>query len=145
MTDANQSPTPQSNSPPAAFNVEERVAQYVQIRDMKKAIKERHEAELRPYNDALKLMESLLLGYLSETKQTAARTEAGTTHILDRPSATIEDGDAFRTFVIDNRYWHLVDWKANAPQVNEYQAAHDGMVPPGVKFTVFRTAGVRRS
>lgn len=127
------------------FDVETRVGQYIEIRDTIAAKKKALEEELKPYNEAKRLMESMFLAFLSETKQTSAATLHGTVHLTDKNSATVEDMDLFRKFIVDNELWHLVDWRANAPQVAEYAAKNDGALPPGVKYTTFRTTGVRRS
>lgn len=140
---SDQATAPATNSP--QINMEERVAQFLVLRDQIDAMKEDLKERLKPYNEAKKMMEAMFLGWLSETKQTSARTEAGTVHILDRQSATIEDADAFRKWIIANEFWHMIDWKANAPQVADWIVQNDGQIPPGLKYSIFRTAGVRRS
>lgn len=127
------------------MNVEARIGQYLALRDKVAEKKKALEAELKPYTAAMKLLEGMFLGYLSETKQTSARTATGTTYILDRTSATVEDAAVFRQHIVDNQLWHLVDWRANAPKVEEWSEANEGALPPGIKFTRFRTTGVRRS
>jgi len=127
------------------MNIEARIEQYLAIRDKMDDMKKAHEAELAPYKEAKKLMEGMFLVWLLEHKSTSNTTDAGTVHILEKLSATIEDGDAFRKFVIANEAWHLIDWKANAPKVDEHQAANGGKLPPGIKFSRWRTTSVRRS
>jgi len=137
--------TDQATATSQSMDVEARITQYLVIRDTIAAKKKELEEALKPYNEAKKLMEGMFLAYLSEHNQTSATTEAGTVHILDRLSATVEDMDLFRKYIVANELWHLVDWKANAPKVEEWIGENDGNIPPGLKFGRFRTTSVRRS
>lgn len=138
---------PVDNTQPSTqtIDLDQRVAQYVAIRDRISEMKEELAAKLKPLQEAKALLEAMFLAHLTATNQTAARTESGTAHIVDKLSATIEDPGTFKQFVIDNELWDLVDWRANAPTVAEYAETHEGELPPGIKFNRYRTTGVRRS
>jgi hypothetical protein len=126
------------------MDVEKRVAQFVQVRELIRKMEAKHEeelAQLKMLRDSLKV---LLLNYLNMTKQEAARTSSGTAHIINKVSATVEDGAAFRQFCIDGN-WALADLRANGPRVDEWRAENEGQEVPGVKFTKFRDIGIRKA
>lgn len=125
------------------FDAEKRIGQYVALRDKKKEIEERHKAELKPLNDAMEMLESMLLAHLNNTKQDSASCSTGTAYKGSRVSAKIVDASLFRRHVIGSEAWDLVDWKANSTAV---QAIVDdtGEPPPGINYSKTITLGVRR-
>lgn len=128
---------------PPNFDAQKRIEQYVKLRDKKKEIEERHKVELKPINEALELLESMLLAHLNNTNQDSASTAAGTAYKGSRTSAKIVDASLFRRHVIGSENWDLVDWKANSTAVSAI-VDDTGEPPPGVNFTRVITLGVRR-
>jgi len=127
-----------------AIDFNKRAAQYVHLRDTVKAIKEKHKAELAPYNDAMEKLEALFMQELNNTHQDSAKTASGTVYKTTRKTASLDDPDAFMRFVIGGEYWDLLDRKANATAVEEFLNDNQAL-PPGVKFTAVEEIGVRRA
>lgn len=121
---------------------EKRIGQYVQLRNKVRELKEEHKKQLKPYDDAMEVLESHLLSMLNQTKQKSARTSAGTAFIKVERSATIADASAFRRHVIGSEAWDLVDWRANKTKVTEL-VKETGEAPPGVNFSTMNIVQVR--
>lgn len=133
------------NNPPPEFDLEKRIDQYVRLRDKIKEIKDRHKAELKPFNEGLDMLGAMLLDHLNRTKQDSANARsAGTAYRTKRQSATIADADAFRRHVIGTESWDLLDWKANATAVATF-LEENKTLPPGVNYSVRDEIGVRRA
>lgn len=141
---------------PAEIDLDKRTAQYVALRDKIASIKERHTAELKPYNETLFKLNNLLLAHLNTVNAQNVKTVSGTVYKNERASATIVDGRAFREFVVANEAWDLVDWKANKTEVKARVEAMEaalqkglpppnaGGLPPGINYTREYVAGVQR-
>ena len=126
----------------ATFDAELRVSQLLQLRDKIDAVKKRHKAELKPFNEAKEQLEAMMLEYLSSQNAKSMRTGTGTFFEINTRSATVKDTGAFRDFVTSGN-WDLADLRANAPNVADYITEHDGEIPPGVNFSIRRTLGCR--
>jgi hypothetical protein len=120
--------------------LEKRTAQYVQLRDKIKAIKDENKEKLVPYEDAL---EELNTWHLNTTGAKHIATESGTIYRIIRISASLADADVFWKFVLENQAWSLIDRRANVTGVQEY-ATKEGKLPPGVNLNQYSEAGVRR-
>lgn len=132
---ATENPTP---------NIGKRALQYVQLRDMIAAKKKQQKEELKPLEDMLDKLNSILLGYLNSTNQNSANTDGGTVYRTLKYSATLADGDAFMRHVIGTESWDLLDRKANKTAVKEFIEKNNAP-PPGVNYTSEYEVGVRRA
>src|SRR5262245_34315508 len=56
---------------------ETRINQYVQVRDKKKEIEARHKEELKPYNDIIEKLETVLLDEFNRVGANSVKTDAG--------------------------------------------------------------------
>jgi hypothetical protein len=127
-----------------AIDWEKRAAQYVQARDLKKSIQEKHKQELAPLNDIMEKLEALFLRELHASNQESAKSGAGTVYLTTRKTASLENPDEFMSYVIGGEHWDLLDRKANALAVEEFLCTN-GALPPGVKFSQSQEIGVRRA
>jgi hypothetical protein len=136
-------PTPAVELPPIPGTIEEMVGQYVKLRDTLKEADDQHKkktATARAYKEKL---EGGLLAKLNEIGGENVKTGMGTVYRTTRRSAVIRDGDAFRSYVINNDEFDLIDWKANAGAVDDFIKSNS-VPPPGVDFSTTFTVGVRR-
>lgn len=120
------------------------IALYVKMRDRIKATELKQKEELAPAKEMLATMGTRLLDLLNQAEGNSIQANAGTAYRTARVSASIADGQSFRDFVIANDMHDLLDWKANAPAVQDYITEY-GEAPPGVNLNVAYTVGVRRS
>lgn len=125
-------------------NFDELVDQVVRLRDKIKAADDAHKqrtATARAYKERL---EAKLLERLNSVGGDSIKTPHGTAYRTTRRNASIADGGAFREFVVSQNAFDLVDWRANAPAINDYIRANKSP-PPGVNYSETYTVGVRRS
>jgi hypothetical protein len=123
--------------------VDERVAQYVQLRDGIAVIKERHEAELKPLVDLQNMLSAWLQNFMENAKAQSVKTSSGTAILSTRYSASLADADAFMKYVIENKAFDLIDRRANSTACRDF-AEKNLQPPPGVNLSAIRTVGVRR-
>lgn len=143
MTDTTEAPAPQAVALPPV-DVEKMISRYVVLRDKVKALNDAHALAMKPYGDAMKGVENVLMSVLDANALRNMKTKAGTASILDKWSAVVDDPILFRTFCIEKGQLDLADVKANANAVKDYNEAN-GVLPPGVRLTSFRSIGVRRA
>lgn len=134
--------TEQPIDPPP--NMEERVRQYVTLRDKKRELKKKHEEELKPYTEAMDMLEAYILTWLDKLNVNNVKTDAGTAYVTERVSATVADGSSFWRHVLSTEDFDLIDKRANGPACTKFVEEH-GTPPPGINYSVMRELGVRRA
>ncbi len=135
-------PAPGAESKPP---IQKRLAQFIALRDRIKDIKAKHEAELKPFNDALLALNGVLLEYLNQTgADSFVVRDVGTFYKSVKKSATIADSEVFKRFVIGGGHWECVDMRANAPGIEAFLKREE-MLPPGINFRQVAVVGVRRA
>lgn len=122
----------------------ERVAAYIRLRDYKKAAEEEFKKSLKRVNDAMEKLEGELLNDLNASGANSLSCDAGTVYKNTQLSATVENREAFREYVVKNDLWEAMDIRANKTFVKEFME-REGTPLPGVKVTQIATVGVRRS
>jgi hypothetical protein len=129
---------------PIPENIDEIVHQYVMLRDKIKESDKVHKEKTKPARDHLEVLNNKLLERLIEVGGESVKTTSGTVYKTVKKSASIADGDTFRSFIIDNELYDLVDWKANPTATADYIEEHQ-VPPPGVNYSTYAEVGVRRS
>lgn len=117
---------------------------YVQLRDMKKDLADRHKEEMKPINEKMAILEAGLLRALNQTGSESIKTKYGTTYLIDRKSVKIEDWDTTLDHIMKHGLWHMLERRLAKSAVDEYIEANDA-APPGVSISTDTTIGVRRS
>jgi hypothetical protein len=115
------------------LDLERRVAQLRQLRAVMEGMEKEHVERMSPYEEAKKKLEGALMQWLLEHKIKTANTAAGNITWVDNVTFPIEDKLAFREFVIENREWDMLDWRANKTVVSDYIETNNGSIPPGLK------------
>ena len=126
------------------MNLSELIGKYVDLRDRKKAIQERHKQELAPYNEGLDGIESAILNYFNEVGVNSAASDFGTAYRSMRESFTVEDPILFREWVQEQGDLAYFENRASKEAVKQHLEA-TGALPPGIKYNAESTIGVRRS
>jgi hypothetical protein len=124
--------------------VGELVQKYVTLRDALREQDDKHKKKTAPAREMLHSLEAVLLDKLNNIDSNSVKTDCGTVYRTSRKSATIADGDLFRSYVFENSAWDLVDVRANANATADFIEAN-GSLPPGVNYSVTYTVGVRKS
>ena len=116
---------------------------YIKLRDTKKEKDEAHKESLKKIVMAMDRLEAGLLEHLNANGVNSVASDAGTAYKSVMVSASVEDKEAFRKFVVDTEQWEALDIKANKTFVKDYMEENQE-VPPGVKVSQIQTVGVQR-
>lgn len=123
--------------------VDEIVAAYIKLRDMKDATSRRHKEELAPINEKMGKLEAWLQKHLQSEGVDSMKTKAGTAFLQSNSSATVKDWPATLEWVKDNDEWSFLEARVNKTAVKDYMES-TGDIPPGVDFKTTIVTRVRR-
>lgn len=139
MTDENQ---------PVAdpqFSAAQLIALYIQVRDQKGEMAEKHAAEMKPLQDALNALDAKMMDICNMSGTDALKAKGiGTATKSVKRSASIEDPDSFKNFVITNQRWDMVSWSVKVDAAEQFVSEHKAL-PPGVKISAYNVMSVRRA
>jgi hypothetical protein len=121
------------------------VSLYIRLRDQKAQMKAEYEAAVAPVIERMEKLEAKLLEIFNTTGMDSVKTEFGTAYATTRTSATVADRNAFMEFVKAHEEWALLDVRASKAAVEQFRAANDNELPPGVNLREERVVNVRRS
>lgn len=125
------------------FDAEKRVSQYVQVRDLLRAMDDAHEKRRKQYVEILETLSGLLQSFMDANSIQNLKTKGGTCYVSVKHTASLADPDAFMKFVVENKQFDLLDRRANATAVRAFVEEHKTL-PPGCNTNTIRTLGVRR-
>jgi hypothetical protein len=90
-------------------------------------------------------LEAKLLEVFNTTGMDSIKTEFGTAYTSTRTTASVADRDVFMDYVKAHEEWSLMEIRASASAIKQFQEASDGDLPPGINLAVERTVNIRRS
>lgn len=123
--------------------VDQAVRAYIKARDMKDALRKKHQAEMEPLNNAMEKLEAWLLKQLNDDAVESMRTAHGTVYKSKRTGAKIEDWDSAFAFIKEHELWHMLEKRVSKTAVDEYMESQ-GEPPPGVSISVETRVNIRR-
>lgn len=126
------------------MDIREIVAAYIQLRDQKAQRKAEFDASIAELDSTLEKMEAVLLKQFDSLGTESMKTAAGTAYISKRSSATVADWDSFLAHVRAKEAFELLERRCSKTAVEQYKAANDDQLPPGVNWSAVRTVNVRR-
>lgn len=121
------------------------VSLYIKLRDQKAALKAKHDAEMAPFTDKLDKLEARLLQVFNDSGVDSVKTEFGTAYASVRTTASVADRDIFMEYVKSRDEWSLLEVRVAKGAVEQFRAANDNELPPGVNVREERVVNVRRS
>lgn len=123
------------------------VDRYIELRDQIKVEGERlaeaTREQLRPYQEWMDAIGSVLHARLLERKNTAGSVPGGTFFLSQSMRLRVADQNAFLTYVFDNRATDLIAASATKDGVRAYIEINK-IAPPGVEVTYVQNLTVRR-
>ena len=125
--------------------VDDYVAQYVKLRDFIKKETDAFDERLKPYKDAMALIEAQLGQKMLDDGVESFKTEHGTAYKSSTLSVRTADKDSFVRYVIGEQAWGLVDFRPLKEGVKEFLEQHGDTPPPGVDIAFVTNVRVRRS
>lgn len=127
------------------MKLSEAVSLYIKLRDKKAEMKAAMEEQIKPLQEKMDLLEAKLLAAFQSTGVDSVKTEHGTAYMSVRTTASIADRDAFMSFVKAHEEWSLLEVRAAKTAVEQFRAANDDTLPPGINIREERVVNVRRS
>lgn len=126
------------------WTVDKLIQDYVALRDKKKALQERHQQELLPFNTMMARVEAYMLEALNRAGVESMRGKHGTIYKSLRTSAVVRDWPLTLDFIKAHAAWHLLEARVGK------NAAYDmiketGEPIPGVETSAEVTVNVRRA
>lgn len=121
------------------------VSLYIKLRDKKAEIKAQMDEQIKPLQEKMDKLEAKLLEAFQATGVDSVKTEFGTAYTSVRTTASIADRDAFMEFVKAHEEWSLLEVRAAKTAIEQYRAANDDELPPGINIREERVVNVRRS
>ncbi len=146
------------------------VEKYIELRDQRASIAERHKAELAPISESMEIIEKWLLKQMEEMGVDSLKTPAGTPYKAITKSVKMADAEAFKRFVFaplidalasaataqgmqlpdiysllqSGVFWDMIDFRCGKKGIVEY-TEQNGQIPPGVTMDSFTTINIRRA
>lgn len=127
------------------MKLSEAVSLYIQMRDKKAQMKADFEASIAPLNEKMDKLEAKLLDVFNKTGMDSVKTEFGTAYATTRTTASVADREAFMEYVKANEEWALLEVRTSKTAVEQYRAANDNDLPPGINLREERVVNIRRS
>jgi len=127
------------------MKINEAVALYIKLRDQKAQMKAEFDEKVAGITEKLDKLEAKLLDAFNKTGVDSVKTEFGTAYTQVRTSVTTADRDAFFNFVKANEEWSLLEVRPAKVAVEQFRAANDNDIPPGLNIREERVVNVRRS
>lgn len=127
---------------PIETNPQEKINQYVKLRDYKKNADAEFKKSMERVNAGMKKLEGELMKALDDLGADSLSGDSGTVYIRTQNSASVKDRDEFLRFVFQTKNLELLDVRANKKIVRELGV--QGTVVPGVTYTEVKQVGVRR-
>lgn len=121
------------------------VSLYIKLRDKKAEIKAAADEQLKPIQEKMDKLEAKLLEAFQSTGVDSVKTEAGTAYTAVRTTASVADRDAFMEFVKARQEWSLLEVRPAKTAIEQFRAANDNELPPGINIREERVVNVRRS
>jgi hypothetical protein len=129
---------------PKEPDVGELIQLYLETRDAKEQLEQAHKKHLRQYSAVMNKIEGKLMAHLQEHGVQSISSKQATAYLSHKRSASIRDAVAFQNYVIENRAWDMLDWKANVTAVGDFITEHQ-IEPPGVELKSAVRLNIARS
>jgi len=118
---------------------------FIKLRGKRSELKTAFEEEDEELKQKQRMVENELLSRAIEEKCTGFTTKVGTTYISEERHVSIVDSDEFTSFVRDTNDYLFYEQRPSLGHVTEYQKAHDGLLPPGIRMFMENRMRVRAS
>ena len=118
---------------------------YIELRDKKAEMKAEFDASVATIQEKMDKLEAKLLEAFQKAGTDSVKTPFGTAYTTVRTSVSAADREAFLQFVKDNGEWALLDVRPLKSAVEQFRAANDNELPPGLNVREERVVNIRRS
>lgn len=123
----------------AVVTTDRLVRTFIAIRDRRKELKATYEKENSELAQKQRRVENELLRRAKDEEVEGFKTASGTTYQTEVKHVSIADQDDFNAFVKKSGDLYFYEQRPSLGHIVEYQNAHDGKLPPGIRmFREFR-------
>jgi len=144
MTDTSQTNTAQQVAAPQ-FTPAQLLEFFIKLRDQKKALAEKHAAEMKPINEAMAAIDTAMLAHCQQHGIDSIKVKGiGSATTAVSTSYSLENPEMFQQYVIANQRWDMINWAANKEACEGFTQEFK-VLPPGVKSSSYRHMNVRRA
>ena len=120
------------------------IGQYIKLRDHVTERKKVHTAELKPYDEALTIIENALAVELNRQGLQSFKGEHGTAFKKRSMSVRTVDREALFSYVQETGNYSYLTSAVSKDAVKEHLEKYDDVPPPGVDVTFFVEVQVRK-
>ena len=124
------------------MDLDEMSRKYIALRDKKDEVKEKHKAELAPFNEVLSKLDALFLEYLNEQGLQNIATKHATIYKGVSTSVKVADWEAVLSYIREQENWQLLDHRVSKSMVQDM--LENGEIVPGVSVRKEAYARVNR-
>lgn len=118
---------------------------YIELRDRKAEMKAEFDAQVATIQEKMDKLEAKLLEVFQKTGTDSVKTPFGTAYTTVRTSVTAADREAFMSYIKANEEWELLEVRPSKSGVEQFRAANDNELPPGINVREERVVNIRRS
>lgn len=118
------------------------IEKYILLRRKVEAIKENHEAELKPFKEVMNQIETLLLSHLNETGLDSLKGQDGTAFKQTVSSVSVENWTTALDFIKNHEAWDLLEARIAKNAALTWMEDREQPIP-GVKVSQAQVLRVR--
>lgn len=127
------------------MKISDAVKLYIELRDRKAEMKAEFDAQVAAVQEKMDKLEAKLLEVFQKTGTDSIKTPFGTAYTTVRTSVTAADREAFMSFIKAHEAWELLEVRPSKSGVEQFRAANDNELPPGINVREERVVNIRRS
>jgi hypothetical protein len=128
----------------ASYTPEQVIRQALHLREMKKAMEQRHAEEKLPLDQGLEACENFLLAVMIERKEKQIKTEDGTAYQAPQMRVRLVDRAAFVDYVRETGNFDMFTSAVSKEAVRDYMDKNP-QAPPGVEVSQFTACNIRKA
>lgn len=119
------------------------IDKFISLRDAVDVETNRFKARIKDATDTMDVIEATLMQRMKEVGVDSASSGHGTVFFTTQTRCGVADWDQLLPFIIDGNP-QLLNKAVNKTAVKEYMDAHDGELPPGVKWDEEQVVQIRK-
>jgi hypothetical protein len=122
--------------------VEELTAQFIALRNKKKAMEDFAKVKIAPVREEMTAIENQLLKYMNEQGINSEPNDEGTPYKSTRTTAKVVDWEATLAFIQEHQMWHMLYRNVSKEAVEGF-IEETGDLPPGVTINSMISVNVK--
>jgi hypothetical protein len=118
---------------------------YVRVREAKAARQKEAEAEIKVFDDQMKLIATELKGRMQAEGVEGYKTEFGTVYSAVDFKTSCQDWGIFYQWIKDNDSLDFLERRISSGKIKDFMDTHEGELPPGVSVFKELQARIRKA